>query len=391
MKSTPDIIFSLNPLPALNTLLICSLPGIGAHRYWALLEHCGSEQQVLDTDPETLPILNQQAKQLLSGYQKNPQNSTLAALTEGIITQLAQSQSIVLSVNSNDYPSLLRNINQPPPLLYCKGNPLALHLPQLAIVGSRHATHQGVSTSRLFAQHLAKCGFSITSGLALGIDGAAHQAVLNMNDRAMATGKTIAVMATGINSVYPKRHQKLADQIVANEGVLVTEFPPNTPPKAGHFPRRNRIISGLSLGVIVVEAAIKSGSLITAKYALEQGREVYAIPSSIHNPQAKGCHQLIKQGANLVESSADIIGHLDGMIAHHHIELQQSTITHKRQERPEPAPKDKLLLAHLGFAPISIDHLIETTRLSHADISDALLNLEINGWIKHSAWGYERV
>ena len=376
---------------ALNTLLICSLPGVGTHRYWALLNHCGSEQQILEADPETLPTLNQQAKQLLNEYQTNSQSSALATLAADIINEVERSQSIIISANDNHYPSLLRNIHHPPPLLYCKGNPLALHLPQIAIVGSRHATHQGINTSRLFAQHLAKCGFSITSGLALGVDGAAHQAVLSIDEKLASTGKTIAVMATGINSIYPKRHQNLAEQIVEDGGVLITEFPPNTPPKAGHFPRRNRIISGLSLGVVVVEATIKSGSLITAKYALEQGREVYAIPSSIHNPQAKGCHQLIKQGANLVESSADIIEHLDGMIAHHHIELQQSTTAQTEKRRPELEPKDKVLLAHLGFAPTSIDQLIETTQLSHADISDTLLTLEINGWIKHSAWGYERV
>jgi DNA processing protein len=255
-----------------------------------------------------------------------------------------------------------------------------------------------MSTSRLFAQHLATCGFSITSGLALGVDVSAHQAVLNIDNTATDTGKTIAVMATGIDAVYPRQHQRIAEQIVGNDGVLLTEFPPHTPPKAGHFPRRNRIISGLSLGVIVVEAAIKSGSLITAKYALEQGREVYAIPSSIHNPQAKGCHQLIKQGANLVETSMDIIEHLGGMIAHHHHELRQSIRSSERVsteakpiKRSTLSPRDEQLLAHLGFSPISIDQLIEETQLSSAEISDTLVGLEINGWIKRSAWGYERV
>jgi DNA processing protein len=398
MKITHNNHPSDNAIAALNTLLICLLPNIGTHRYWALISHCGSEQQILGTDPDTLPILNKQARLLLHEYQCTPHNSRLMASAEAIIEQVELSQSIIISVNNDGYPSLLSTIHQPPPLLYCKGNPLALHLPQLAIVGSRHATHQGMNASRLFAQHLAKCGFSITSGLALGIDVAAHQAVLNTDISGINTGKTIAVMATGINTIYPRQHLRIAEQIVENDGVLVTEFPPHTPPKAGHFPRRNRIISGLSLGVIVVEAAIKSGSLITAKYALEQGREVYAIPSSIHNPQAKGCHQLIKQGANLIESSEDIIEHLDGMIAHHHEELRQSmhasdpeSTERKQTTRADLTPRDKQLLAHLGFAPISIDQLIEASPLSSAEISDALLDLEINGWIKHSAWGYERV
>jgi len=398
MKTTSQYHLSANALAAFNTLLICLLPNIGTVRYWALINHCGSEQQVLDADPNTLPILNKQARLLLHEYQSTPDHSRLMASAEDVIEQVERSESIIISVNNDGYPSLLKTIHQPPPLLYCKGNPLVLHLPQLAIVGSRHATHQGISTSRLFSQHLAKCGFSITSGLALGVDIAAHQAVLNIDRMAIETGKTIAVMATGINSVYPRQHQKTAEQIVSSGGVLVTEFPPYTPPKAGHFPQRNRIISGLSLGVIVVEAAIKSGSLITAKYALEQGREVYAIPSSIHNPQAKGCHQLIKQGANLIESSEDIIEHLDGMIAHHHHELRQSMHTSGMEannttpaQRTKLSPRDEQLFAHIGFSPTSIDQLIESTQLSSAEISDTLINLEINGWIKRSAWGYERV
>lgn len=375
------------PPSFLPTLLICLLPNIGVHRYWALVDHCGSADNVLTSDPDALPIINSSAKALLHNYQASPPNSQLMLAALQCIEQTEKHNGHIIDSNSERYPTLLNTIHQPPPLLYCKGNIDALHLPQLALVGSRHATYQGLSTTRLFAQHLANCGFTITSGLALGVDSAAHQAVINIAERGDHIGRTIAVMATGIDSIYPKQHGLMADHIIERGGALVSEFPPNTPPKAGHFPRRNRIISGLSLGVIVVEAAIKSGSLITAKYALEQNREVFAIPGSIHNPQSKGCHQLIKQGAHLVESSADIVEHLGGMISHFQHDLPPSTPI----IRPALSQQEQLVLNHIGFSPAAVDQLIQSTHLSSADISECLLNLEINGWIKRSEWGYERV
>jgi DNA processing protein len=376
-----------------NTLLICLLPNIGTHRYWALIEHCGSADNLLASDPNTLPIINCQAKQLLSQYHSSPQSSELTHRANQMIEKSEGAIGQIISVDCNHYPSLLRNIHAPPPLLYIKGNTHALQLPQLAIVGSRNATHQGLSTTRLFAEHLASNGFTITSGLALGIDSAAHQAVVDINKDDIFIGKTIGVMATGIETVYPKQNRKMADTIVNTGGALVTEFSPGTQPKAGHFPRRNRVISGLSLGVLVVEAAIKSGSLITAKYALEQGREVYAIPGSIHSPQSKGCHQLIKQGACLVESSRDIIENLSGMIAHcaQQIKTTSNEPLELNDLRPPPSQSEQLLLDHIGFSASSIDQLIQSTQLPSCDVSHHLLNLEINGWVKRSAWGYERV
>jgi len=376
-----------------NTLLICLLPNIGTHRYWALIEYCGSADNLLASDPHTLPIINFQAKQLLSQYQSSPQSSELTHRANQIIEKSEGAIGQIISVDCNNYPSLLRNIHAPPPLLYIKGNPHALQLPQLAIVGSRNATHQGLSTTRLFAEHLASNGFTITSGLALGIDSAAHQAVVDINKDDVFIGKTIGVMATGIETVYPKQNRKMADTIVDTGGALVTEFSPGTQPKAGHFPRRNRVISGLSLGVLVVEAAIKSGSLITAKYALEQGREVYAIPGSIHSPQSKGCHQLIKQGACLVESSRDIIENLSGMIAHcaQQIKTTSNEPLELNDLRSPPSQPEQLLLDYIGLSASSIDQLIQSTQLPSSDVSHHLLNLEINGWVKRSAWGYERV
>jgi DNA processing protein len=376
-----------------NTLLICLLPNIGTHRYWSLIEFSGSADNFLTSDPSTLPIINFQAKKLLRQYQSSPQSSELAHRANEIIEKVEYTQAQIVSINCKNYPTLLRNIHVPPPLLYIKGNHHALHLPQLAIVGSRNATHQGLSTTRLFAEHLASNGFTITSGLALGIDSAAHQAVLDIHNSDAFIGKTIAVMATGIDAIYPKQNHKLADTIINAGGALVTEFTPGTQPRPGHFPRRNRVISGLSLGVLVVEAAIKSGSLITAKYALEQGREVYAIPGSIHSPQSKGCHQLIKQGACLVESSNDIVMNLGGMIAHcgQHINSTSDKTVKPTNLRTPPSPQEQLLLNHVGFSAASIDQLIQSTQLPSSDVSHHLLNLEINGWVKRSAWGYERV
>ncbi|MFT5421643.1 MAG: DNA processing protein [Candidatus Endobugula sp.] len=376
----------------LAPLLLSLLPGIGLRRYWALINAFGSSDAVLITDPQAIPTLNHEAQSLLRELQQQGDASPLFQSASAIIDSVDNHQGFIISHEDTRYPPLLKEIYQPPPLLYLKGEVDNLCLPQLAIVGSRHASHGGLENTRLFSTHLARCGFVITSGLALGIDGAAHQA-------AIATkAKTIAVMATGIDTVYPKRHRTLADQIVAEGGTLLTEFPPFSPPKANHFPRRNRIISGLSLGVIVIEAAIKSGSLITAHYALEQGREVFAVPSSIHNPQAKGCHQLIKHGAALVENSNDIIEHLQGLIAHvnsvlaHHVSTiatQQSI--KKYRETTCLDENERLIMAHVGFGPANVEQLIQSSGLPSQDVTAILMNLEINGWIKLSDWGYERV
>ncbi len=367
--------------PTLDTLLINLLPGVGIHRYWQLIEHYGSTQSLLASPAKDIYLISRAAKQLLQEYQHLGDTSQLMQQAQTILEQVDRHQTQLISVASKNYPSLLKEIHQPPPLLYIKGEIDNLILPQLAIVGSRHATYGGLENTRLFSQHLCQHGFTITSGLALGIDGAAHQAALEQQ------GKTIAVMATGIDRIYPQKHRYIADKIIAQGGTLVTEFAPNTPPIANHFPRRNRIISGLSLGVIVVEAAVKSGSLITARYALEQGREVFAIPGSIHNPQSKGCHQLIKQGAVLIENSVDIIEHLQG------------GLEHIASHRVEPSPhtsipltdEEGLILEHIGFKPTTIDQLLHTTQLSSQAISANLSRLEINGLIKQSDWGYERV
>ncbi len=281
-----------------------------------------------------------------------------------------------VSCQSQDYPVLLAEISDAPIGLFVRGNASVLSLPQLAIVGSRNPTASGRETAESFAAHLANCGLAITSGLAIGIDAASHEGALR------AGGVTVAVCGTGLDTVYPRSHVALAERII-ERGALVSEFPPNTPPHKFHFPRRNRIISALSLGTLVVEAAIHSGSLITAKYAAEQGREVFAIPGSIHNPMARGCHQLLRQGAKLVESAEDILSELGPLAA----TLQRITTPALPSDATAkfgaPLDKDyKMLLDALGFDPASIDQLIERSGLKPEVIASMLLILELEGRIE---------
>jgi DNA processing protein len=261
------------------------------------------------------------------------------------------------------YPGLLEELPDAPPLLFIEGDPGLLERPQLAMVGSRRASRPGLDNATAFARSLARGGFVITSGLALGIDGAAHQGALDVG------GKTIAVLGTGLQCLYPRRHLGLAARIVEGGGAVVSELPLDCPPQAANFPRRNRIISGLSLGVLVVEASPSSGSLITARLAAEQGREVYAIPGSIHHPGARGCHQLIRQGAALVESVDDVLQALRGW---------QQTPAMAEAQRSEPMHP---LLAQLHAAPMSSEVLADAVNQPLSEILAALTELEIEGLV----------
>ncbi len=278
------------------------------------------------------------------------------------------------------YPVQLRAIPDPPPVLFVQGDPALLALPQVAIVGSRSPTPAGRETAFAFACRLADAGLVITSGLATGIDAAAHRGALARG------GRTVAVCGTGLDRIYPARHAALAGEI-AVAGALVSEFPPGTPALPHHFPRRNRLISGLSLGVLVVEARHRSGSLITARLAAEQGREVFAIPGSIHNPLACGCHRLIRDGARLVESPAEVLDGLQG-------DLFKALVPGPTQP-PAPAgfsagPLDsdsKILLNACGFGPVDVDVLVERTGFSAAAVTSMLLLLELRGEVESFAGG----
>ena len=261
-------------------------------------------------------------------------------------------------------------------MLFARGDVALLQNPQLAIVGSRNPSVVGRETAQEFARTLAASGMTITSGLALGIDAASHQGALD------GGGQTVAVFGTGLDRVYPAKNRALAHAIVEAGGVLLSEYPPGTEPLPGNFPRRNRIISGLSLGTLVVEAALRSGSLITARYAVEQGREVFAIPGSIHNPLARGCHQLIRQGAKLVEGARDILEEL----------APQLNAILAEPEPPEPSTgpdgEHRMLLACMGDGTSSVDQLVERSGLTADAVSSMLLLLELQGYVVSTAGGY---
>lgn len=283
----------------------------------------------------------------------------------------------LLTWESPEYPLLLKEIADPPVVLYAKGSMEALNQPCIAMIGSRNPSVTGAENAFRFAKELAGYGLSIVSGLALGIDAAAHRGTLE------GKGRTVAVMGTGINTIYPRSHAKLASDICEN-GLVLTEFPLNTPPMAGHFPRRNRIISGLSLSTLVVEAAMKSGSLITARMALEQNRDVLAIPGSIHNPLARGCHHLLQQGATLITSVADVIQELN-------LPLAPNSITKDREkDHGRLASKDAKLVKYIGFETTSIDQIILRSGETANEVIRQLTQLELESLIEAVPGGYIR-
>ncbi len=284
----------------------------------------------------------------------------------------------LLMLGSPQYPELLAQLPDAPLGLFVSGNPQILHTPQLAVVGSRNPTPYGREIAEAFARHLSNCGLSITSGLAAGIDAASHRGAL------AGSGATLAVCGTGLDIVYPRSSEALAREI-EQRGALVSEFLPGTPPRKHHFPQRNRIISGLSLGTLVVEAALHSGSLITARQAAEQGREVFAIPGSIHNTMAKGCHTLIRQGAKLVDSAEDILTEL-GPLAATLLDATQPEIRNYFDSQgfsKSLLDKEyKILLDALGFEPLGVDQLVARSGLQADAVASMLLILELEGHIE---------
>ncbi|HTP40571.1 MAG TPA: DNA-processing protein DprA [Steroidobacteraceae bacterium] len=271
-----------------------------------------------------------------------------------------------------DYPPLLQEVPDAPATLYVQGAPDCLLAAQLALVGSRNPTAVGRRTAYEFSASLTRAGLVITSGLALGIDAASHEGALD------AGGRTVAVLGSGLDCLYPPEHRPLADRIAAG-GALVSEFAPGTPPLKAHFPRRNRLISGLALGVLVVEAARHSGSLITARLAGEQGREVFALPGSIHNPLARGCHQLLKSGAKLVEEVGDVLVELRIPFSKQQLEHPPAGGLQSGAEAPTLDKDYKILLDALGFEPAGMDALVERTGLQSHSVASMLLILELEG------------
>jgi DNA processing protein len=281
----------------------------------------------------------------------------------------------VLAVGDSTYPALLLQTPDPPLLLYLQGDATLLQRPCLAIVGSRNASAQGVDNARAFAAHLSREGWTIVSGLAFGIDGAAHEGGLS------GPCRTVAVVGTGLDRVYPARHRALAHRIAA-EGLLLSEYAPGTPPLGSNFPPRNRIIAGLSRGTLVVEAALHSGSLITARLAAEAGREVFAVPGSIHSPMSRGCHTLIRQGAKLVESAADILEELQAVVP---------VAVPPAGADPAVATAADPLLQALGHDPVTLDALCARTGWSAQELNARLLELELEDRVARLPGGlYQR-
>lgn len=350
-------------------LRLSLIPGLGDESFRRLLVALGSPEKILAASHRELTriVSAKLAQQICAGPARDAIDVAAAWLED--------TANRVIALGDPRYPQALLQIPDPPPVLYVKGRTDLLNAPALAIVGSRHATPQGAALAESFAATLSDAGLTIVSGLALGIDAAAHCGGLS------GPSSSIAVVGTGLDVVYPARNRPLAHQLAAS-GTLVSEFPLGTGPIAGNFPRRNRLISGLARGCLVIEAAAQSGSLITARLANEQGREVFAVPGSVHSPLSKGCHQLIKQGAKLVESAQDILEELN-------LPLQRQPDT--AAASPVDA-QEAALLQHLGFDPCDIDTLAARSGLASDVVSALLTQFEIDGRIATMPGGkYQRL
>ncbi|MFZ5465991.1 MAG: DNA-processing protein DprA [Pseudomonadota bacterium] len=305
---------------------------------------------------------------------RQPDEARIAAA----LAWLAEPGHHLVTLDDPRYPPALHDLDDPPPALFALGDPDLLHLPMLTIVGTRHPTPGGAINTHAFARDLAGRGLTIASGLAQGIDAEAHSGALEAN------GLTLAAVGTGVDRVYPAQHRELAHAIVDGGGLIISELPLGTPARPGHFPRRNRILAALGLGTLVVEAAPRSGSLITARLASELGREVFAIPGSIHNPMARGCHALIRSGAKLVESSADILEELAprlGQLA------PPAAAPCPAGELPALPDDHARLLEAMGFDAVSVDSLVERSGLTAAEVSSILLILQLQGLIAPATGG----
>lgn len=340
-------------------LRLSLIPGLGHRSLRKLLVALGSPEKILAASRRVLSefVAEKIAIAICQGGAE-------PALWSGVGAWLDDPANRVVTLADTEYPQLLLEIPDPPPLIYIKGRLDLLNRPALAIVGSRNGTAQGLANAEVFATALSNAGLTIISGLALGIDAAAHRGGL------AGTSSTVAIIGTGLDVVYPAHNRGLAHKIAAG-GTLVSEFPLGTPALATNFPRRNRLICGLSKGCLVVEAAVSSGSLITARLATDQGREVFAIPGSIHSPLAKGCHALIKQGAKLVESAQDVLEELG--LADRPASLRVAPAT--------TGDSDPLLL-HIGFDPVDIDTLQQRCGLDIGMINTALTDLELAGLVE---------
>lgn len=358
-------------------LELCLVKGVGDESIRRLLVAFGSPAAILSASEMALERV------VRKSIGKHIKRGAEPARISAALNWLKDPTNSIVTLAESDYPAQLLNIQDPPPLLYFKGNRDLLTKPALAIVGSRNATPQGLSNAEAFAESASNAGFCIISGMALGIDAAAHAGGLR------GSAASMAVVGTGLDIVYPAKNHQLAHKLAKN-GALISELPLGTPAIGRNFPRRNRIISGMSQGCLVVEAALRSGSLITAKQALEQGREVMAIPGSIHSPLSKGCHLLIKEGAKLVENIQDILDELNYPASHRRQkknDIRENIAGETMQAQIQqfsaifPSDEGERLLECLGHDVIDIDTLCVRSGLTVESVSAMLLTLELNGYV----------
>lgn len=352
-------------------------PGLGRAAARHLLKALGLPQHIFTSSPA---LLVRHVSQELASRLAAPAQPEVRAAVDAAMDMLARPGHYLLTLADTTYPAALFDTGDPPLLLYVRGNPELLHRPSVAIVGARNATEGGKDNARAFAHHLAGRGWTIVSGLARGIDAAAHEGALQAGE---AGGGTVAVLANGLDIIYPRQHATLAERI-AEDGVLVTEYPPGTPAQPFRFPDRNRVVAALSRGVLVVEAAAQSGSLLTARLALEFSREVFAIPGSIHAPLSRGCHALIRQGAKLVEQGRDIeeeltrTGPLPASVVDAGARGAQPAPSARSAARMMKDPTVARVLSALGFDPAGADLLCRRSGLDFARVAAVLTELELN-------------
>ncbi len=358
-------------------LTLYHAPSVGPVTFRRALDYFGSPEEVLQSNNALLSRSGVFKKQAIDFLTQADAKRALSIKKD--LQWLEGDDAHVILLESEDYPQLLKEIPDPPPLLFVRGNTDALLFPQLAIVGSRNPDVVGKEIARDFARRLAHAGLTITSGMALGIDAEAHWGALE-------SGKTIAVTGTGLDRVYPARNRDLAHEIV-KQGAIVSEFAVGTEPRPENFPRRNRIISGLSIGTLVVQAARKSGSLITARMSMEQGREVFAIPGSIHNPLARGSHLLIRQGAKLVETTEDIVEELGGMLNLLKEQLMEQVHSGEDIAKNDIDPETEQVLNVIGYETILVDQVVEICGLTTEAVSSIIMRLEIQGEVATAPGG----
>jgi DNA processing protein len=353
----------------LRWISLGNIEGIGPKTFYQLLQRFGGTKNIYEATASQLReiVPDKIVSDILKGLDETA--------FQGAESWLSQPNNHLVTLADSEYPQALLEIADPPPFFYAKGRLDLLNQPGIAIVGSRNASVQGEKNAEAFARDLSLHGLCIVSGMALGIDGAAHRGALK------AGGATIAVVGTGLDIVYPAKHLDLAHEI-AEHGLIISEFGLGTPSKPQNFPKRNRIISGLSLGCLVIEANLQSGSQITARLAAEQGREVFAIPGSIHSPMSKGCHQLIKQGAKLVDCIQDITDEL---------KIGPAMSDFKADVKDELASQHPLLQV-MGFDPMSLENLVQLTDLTVSEVSSMLMLLELEGSVASLAGGkYQKI